>query len=72
MTKTSETETVPNSNQDHSTPDKVQETEQDSAEMAGGALEGDPADSKEEIGGPQGPEPTRYGDWEKKGRCIDF
>jgi hypothetical protein len=25
-----------------------------------------------EIGGPQGPEPTRYGDWEKKGRCIDF
>jgi hypothetical protein len=26
----------------------------------------------EEIGGPTGPEPTRYGDWEKKGRCIDF
>ncbi len=25
-----------------------------------------------EIGGPDGPEPTRYGDWEKKGRCIDF
>jgi hypothetical protein len=25
-----------------------------------------------ETGGPQGPEPTRYGDWEKKGRCIDF
>ena len=25
-----------------------------------------------EIGGPSGPEPTRYGDWEKKGRCIDF
>jgi hypothetical protein len=25
-----------------------------------------------EIGGPEGPEPTRYGDWEKKGRCIDF
>lgn len=25
-----------------------------------------------EIGGPQGPEPTRYGDWEKSGRCIDF
>lgn len=26
----------------------------------------------EETGGPDGPEPTRYGDWEKKGRCIDF
>nr|MBV6630927.1 DUF1674 domain-containing protein [Oceanococcus sp. HetDA_MAG_MS8] len=25
-----------------------------------------------EIGGPRGPEPTRYGDWERKGRCIDF
>lgn len=25
-----------------------------------------------EVGGPRGPEPTRYGDWEKKGRCSDF
>ncbi len=25
-----------------------------------------------EIGGPTGPEPTRYGDWEKKGRVTDF
>lgn len=25
-----------------------------------------------EIGGPRGPEPTRYGDWERKGRVIDF
>ena len=25
-----------------------------------------------EIGGPPGPEPTRYGDWERAGRCIDF
>ncbi|KAI3382919.1 hypothetical protein SNEBB_001264 [Seison nebaliae] len=25
-----------------------------------------------EINGPKGPEPTRYGDWERKGRCIDF
>lgn len=27
---------------------------------------------KPEIGGPKGPEPTRYGDWEKNGRCVDF
>jgi hypothetical protein len=26
----------------------------------------------EEVGGPKGLEPTRYGDWERKGRCIDF
>lgn len=25
-----------------------------------------------ELGGPKGPEPTRYGDWERNGRCIDF
>jgi hypothetical protein len=26
----------------------------------------------QETGGPTGPEPTRFGDWERKGRCIDF
>jgi hypothetical protein len=25
-----------------------------------------------EIGGRDGPDPTRYGDWEKNGRCVDF
>ena len=25
-----------------------------------------------EVNGPKGPEPTRYGDWEQKGRCTDF
>lgn len=25
-----------------------------------------------EIGGRQGPDPTRFGDWELRGRCIDF
>ncbi len=25
-----------------------------------------------EIGGPPGPEPTRYGDWQFKGRVTDF
>lgn len=25
-----------------------------------------------EFGGRDGPEPTRFGDWEKNGRCIDF
>lgn len=27
---------------------------------------------KKELGGPKGLEPTRYGDWESKGRCYDF
>lgn len=25
-----------------------------------------------EVGGPEEPDPTRYGDWERNGRCIDF
>ena len=25
-----------------------------------------------EFGGRKGPDPVRYGDWEKNGRCIDF
>lgn len=46
-----------------------------------GALPGEPAkpDAAEnatpqpkEIGGRNGPEPTRFGDWEKNGRCVDF
>ncbi|MEZ5499217.1 MAG: DUF1674 domain-containing protein [Steroidobacteraceae bacterium] len=31
-----------------------------------------PSGGPVEIGGPTGPEPTRFGDWEKGGRCIDF
>ena len=31
-----------------------------------------PAQKPVEIGGPAGPEPTRYGDWEQNGRCTDF
>ena len=45
-------------------------------ETTGGVLyyPEDPKCSKKsvEIGGRKGPEPTRYGDWEKSGRCIDF
>jgi hypothetical protein len=28
--------------------------------------------SPKEFSGPQGPEPTRYGDWERKGIASDF
>ncbi len=27
---------------------------------------------QKEHGGQEGPDPTRYGDWEKGGRCTDF
>jgi len=29
-------------------------------------------EDRTEIGGPKGPEPTRFGDWERNGRCVDF
>lgn len=31
-----------------------------------------PAAKGAEVGGPKGLEPTRYGDWERDGRCVDF
>lgn len=48
----------------------------DSHEDAAGILPTDnSAETHEfepEYGGVKGPEPTRYGDWEKNGRCVDF
>jgi len=51
----------------------------DSAAQAGDGLpeaeaidSGAPDKVLREHGGRDGPEPTRYGDWEKNGRCIDF
>lgn len=31
-----------------------------------------PIDLAVELGGRDGPEPVRYGDYEKKGLCVDF
>jgi hypothetical protein len=39
------------------------------AAVAGAATQ--PVETKE-VGGRKGPDPTRFGDWEKDGRCIDF
>ncbi len=41
------------------------------AEARRKAREAEEAQAKE-LGGPKGPEPTRYGDWEKKGITYDF
>jgi len=46
---------------------KADEAGRKSREAA--AARGAPA---KETGGPQGLEPTRYGDWERAGRCVDF
>ena len=54
-------------NKDVSTDSKPDEAPKDSG--AFGVVT--PAQPKE-IGGRDGPDPTRFGDWEKAGRCIDF
>jgi hypothetical protein len=46
--------------------------DRDAAPIAAADLPEVPYQKPEEIGGPAGPEPTRFGDWERKGRCIDF
>ncbi|MEZ5930789.1 MAG: DUF1674 domain-containing protein [Alphaproteobacteria bacterium] len=54
----------------HAAPDPT--TKPDAVGRDSGAGAGRPPETVEEIGGPKGPEPTRYGDWEKGGRCSDF
>lgn len=39
---------------------------------SGAAQAAVPGKKVPETGGPAGPEPTRYGDWERGGRCVDF
>jgi hypothetical protein len=41
-------------------------------EEAAARRKAEAADRPVELGGPKGPEPTRYGDWERKGVAVDF
>lgn len=56
------------SSHDTSQRDDARDTARDEGKPADGGATPRP----QEHGGPKGPEPTRYGDWEKNGRCIDF
>ncbi|MDO5642659.1 MAG: DUF1674 domain-containing protein [Paracoccus sp. (in: a-proteobacteria)] len=42
------------------------------AEAAARRAAASPSDLPPELGGRDGPEPVRYGDYEKKGICVDF
>lgn len=46
--------------------------DRDATKTVPGRNASSPPSAVPEIGGPSGPEPTRYGDWERRGRCIDF
>ena len=47
-------------------PDETKDSKHDDIEPS------TPQEPPREYGGPKGREPTRFGDWEKNGRCIDF
>jgi hypothetical protein len=51
-------------------PDRKPAPRDDAAPAAPGGKAGKTPPA--ETGGPPGPEPTRFGDWEKNGRCVDF
>ena len=51
---------------------KEKNTRRDSSKEANREKPRNRNDRPKEHGGPGGLEPTRYGDWEKNGRCIDF
>ena len=42
------------------------------AEAEGRRQKADPPSRPQELGGREGPEPVRYGDWENKGLAVDF
>jgi hypothetical protein len=44
----------------------------DATPRDGQARPAPPPGMPKEVGGPPGPEPTRYGDWQHKGRVSDF
>ena len=48
------------------------ETEQSVQKKCNKAVSSSNEDAVKEVNGPKGLEPTRYGDWESKGRCYDF
>ncbi|MBT6284303.1 MAG: DUF1674 domain-containing protein [Rhodospirillaceae bacterium] len=54
------------------TPEKPSTDATNPADAAKPAPETDTKKAPKEIGGRGGPDPTRYGDWEKAGRCVDF
>jgi len=56
----------------HDTPPLPPAAQRALAEAEARRRQAAPADLPTELGGRNGPEPVRYGDWEKKGLAIDF
>jgi hypothetical protein len=57
---------------DRTTPEPARKLPQEQESRRSPESQRPPESRPKEIGGPKGPEPTRYGDWEQNGRCTDF
>ena len=62
-------ELPPNANPDAALSPQARRALEEAAERRATEAAEKPA---EELGGPSGPEPTRFGDWERKGLAVDF
>jgi hypothetical protein len=73
---TPETESAPVFNEDvpHATPERPlsEAARRALLEAADRRAASEATELATEHGGPRGPEPTRFGDWEKKGIAVDF
>ncbi|MDG1905161.1 MAG: DUF1674 domain-containing protein [Arenicella sp.] len=67
----SDLETAPTSSKKNDVDQTTNPSEQ-SIDQKNAKLKTASTSQAKEIGGPKGLEPTRYGDWEAKGRCYDF
>jgi len=73
-TETPQAEPTFNADVPHATPERpISEVARQALVEAAARREAEATvETATEHGGPAGPEPTRYGDWEKKGLAIDF
>lgn len=75
VAKDKSTKTADRLNAEQSQPSDDQPSNENTGHLAQNATAPNndlPASPPPETGGQAGLEPTRYGDWEKKGRCTDF
>ena len=63
---------TPNSDANSEQSEALQDSQLASMARSSSTLEQPKAEQPKELGGRIGADPTRYGDWEKNGRCIDF
>lgn len=63
---------VPHATPERPLSDAARRALQEAADRRAQQVQAQARQAQTEHGGPRGPEPTRFGDWEKKGLAVDF